>query len=71
MFLAGFAEADIVGTCEKLGNSDDPVWSKVHVSNVEALGCGTIARDDADDITPHSAAPRTRGPRGRCQAGEP
>jgi len=53
MFLAGFAEADIVGTCEKLDNPEAPVWSKVHVTNVEALGCGTIARDDADGILPH------------------
>jgi len=44
VFLAGFAEADIVGTCEKLDNPQAPVWSKVHVSNVEALGCGTITR---------------------------
>jgi predicted DNA-binding protein with PD1-like motif len=29
------------------------VWSKVHVSNVEALGCGTIARDEANGILPH------------------
>jgi predicted DNA-binding protein with PD1-like motif len=53
MFLAGFAEADIVGTCEKLDDPQAPVWSKVHVTNVEALGCGTIARDDADGILPH------------------
>ena len=53
MFLAGFAEADVVGTCEKLDDPNAPVWSKVHVANVEALGCGTIARDDADGILPH------------------
>jgi predicted DNA-binding protein with PD1-like motif len=53
MFLAGFAEADIVGTCEKLDDPQAPVWSKVHMTNVEALGCGTIARDDADGIFPH------------------
>jgi predicted DNA-binding protein with PD1-like motif len=53
MFLAGFAEADIVGTCEKLEDPQAPVWTKVHVTNVEALGCGTIARDDADGILPH------------------
>jgi predicted DNA-binding protein with PD1-like motif len=53
MFLAGFAEADVVGTCEKLDNPDAPVWSKVHVTNVEALGCGTIARDERDGILPH------------------
>ena len=29
------------------------MWTKVHVTNVEALGCGTIARDDADGILPH------------------
>jgi predicted DNA-binding protein with PD1-like motif len=29
------------------------VWSKVHVTNVEAVGCGTIARDGADGILPH------------------
>jgi predicted DNA-binding protein with PD1-like motif len=49
----GFAEADIVGTCEKLEDPQAPVWPKVHVTNVEALGCGTIARDDADGILPH------------------
>ena len=53
MFLAGFADADIVGTCEKLEDPQAPVWTKVHVTNVEALGCGTIARDDADGILPH------------------
>jgi len=53
MFIAGFAEAHIVGTCEKLKDPQAPVWTKVHVTNVEALGCGTIARGDADGILPH------------------
>lgn len=53
MFLAGLAEADIVGTCEKLEDPQAPVWTKVHVTNVEAMGCGTIARDDGDGILPH------------------
>jgi predicted DNA-binding protein with PD1-like motif len=53
MFLAGFAEADIVGTCGKLEDPNAPVWTKVHVINVEAMGCGTIARDDAEGILPH------------------
>lgn len=53
MFVAGFADPDIVGTCEKLDDPQAPVWSKVHLINVEALGCGTIARDDADGILPH------------------
>jgi predicted DNA-binding protein with PD1-like motif len=53
MFLAGFAAADVVGTCEKLDDPNAPLWSKVHVTNVEALGCGTIARDDTEGILPH------------------
>lgn len=54
MFLAGFAEADIVGACEKIENPDAPVWSKVHLTGVEALGCGTLAYDaDTDQVLPH------------------
>lgn len=53
MFVAGFASADVVGTCEKLDDPNAPVWSKVHLTNVEALGCGTIARNNADGILPH------------------
>ena len=41
MFLAGFAEADILGTCD------------MHVTNAAALGCGTIALDGANGILPH------------------
>lgn len=54
MFLAGFSEAEIVGTCEKLDDPKAPVWSKVHVENVEALGCATIASNgDGHRILPH------------------
>jgi predicted DNA-binding protein with PD1-like motif len=54
MFLAGFAEVDIVGTCEKLADPGAPVWSKVEVSGVEAFGCGTLAYDESNDrISPH------------------
>lgn len=54
MFIAGFAEAEIVGTCEKLENPEAPVWTKVHLTNAEALGCGTIAADpEIDGILPH------------------
>jgi predicted DNA-binding protein with PD1-like motif len=53
MFLAGFASVDVVGTCEKLDDPNAPVWTKVHLTNVEALGCGTIARDNDDGILPH------------------
>ncbi|MEV8038554.1 DUF296 domain-containing protein [Streptomyces sp. NPDC086182] len=54
MFIAGFAEADIVGACEKLEDPDAPVWSKVHVTGVEAMGCGTLAYDaETDSVSPH------------------
>ncbi len=54
MFIAGFAEAEIVGTCSKLDDPQAPVWSDVHLTNIEALGGGTIAYDEAEDgILPH------------------
>ncbi|MEY9211690.1 DUF296 domain-containing protein [Thermobifida halotolerans] len=54
VFIAGFAHVDIVGTCEKLADPAAPVWSKVQLSNVEALGGGTIAYDEATGtISPH------------------
>lgn len=53
MFIAGFARADIVGTCDKLDDPKAPVWTKVHVTNAEALGCGTIAQDGDGGISPH------------------
>lgn len=54
MFLAAFAEADVVGACDKLDDPAAPVWSRVHLTNAEALGCGTIAYDDQQArIVPH------------------
>lgn len=53
MFIAGFAEVDMVGTCDKLDDPKAPVWAKVHLNNLEAMGCGTIARDVGDGILPH------------------
>ncbi len=54
MFIAGFAEAAIVGTCGPLDDPLAPVWSSVLLTNVEALGGGTIAYDEAEDkILPH------------------
>jgi predicted DNA-binding protein with PD1-like motif len=54
MFIAGFAEAEIVGACEKLEDPDAPVWSKVHVTGLEAMGCGTLAYDPgSDSVLPH------------------
>ena len=54
MFIAGFSEAEIVGTCVKLDDPRAPVWSSVHLTNVEALGGGTLAYDDAEHrVLPH------------------
>lgn len=54
MFLAAFASADIVGACDELDDPAAPVWTKVHLTNAEALGCGTIAWDEQNQqILPH------------------
>lgn len=54
MFIAGFAEVEVVGTCEKLSDPAAPVWSQVHLENVEAVGCGTLAYDNqAKQVLPH------------------
>ncbi len=54
MFIAGFAEVEVVGTCSKLDDPQAPVWSSVHLTNVEALGGGTIAYDEVEGmIMPH------------------
>jgi predicted DNA-binding protein with PD1-like motif len=54
MFIAGFAEARLVGTCDKLDDPKAPVWSAVHLTNIEALGGGTLAYDPGQQtIQPH------------------
>lgn len=54
MFIAGMHEVELVGTCEKLDNPDAPVWSAVHLTNVEAIGAGTLAYDeDTQTVLPH------------------
>jgi predicted DNA-binding protein with PD1-like motif len=54
VFIAGFSDVHIVGTCEKLDDPSAPVWTKVHLSNVEAFGGGTLAYDDTNDrVAPH------------------
>src|SRR4051794_31423350 len=54
MFLAAFSEATIVGTCDKIDDPNAPVWSRVHLTNVEAFGCGTLAYNpEGDDIVAH------------------
>lgn len=53
-FIAGFAEAKIVGTCSKIDNPDAPLWDSVHLTNAEVLGSGTVAFDpEANTISPH------------------
>jgi predicted DNA-binding protein with PD1-like motif len=54
MFLAAFAEAEVVGACDKLEDPAAPVWSKVHLTNAEAMGCGTLASDEqTGQFLPH------------------
>lgn len=52
MFIAGLSDASIVGTCERLADPGAPVWSAVHLSNVEALGGGTLA-SGPEGVSPH------------------
>jgi predicted DNA-binding protein with PD1-like motif len=42
MFIAGLSTAEIVGTCQRLDDPGAPVWSSVHLTNIEALGGGTL-----------------------------
>jgi predicted DNA-binding protein with PD1-like motif len=54
MFIAGFRDVQLVGSCERLENPEAPVWSSVHLEYVEALGGGTLAYDDAaNEFRPH------------------
>lgn len=53
-FIAGFSEVEIVGACDKLEDPKAPVWSKVHLTNVEAFGGGTLAFDErSGQVHPH------------------
>ncbi|MPZ95913.1 MAG: DUF296 domain-containing protein [Propionibacteriales bacterium] len=54
MFIAGMRDVDLVGTCERLDDPEAPVWTKVNLENVEAIGGGTLAYDpEADAVLPH------------------
>jgi predicted DNA-binding protein with PD1-like motif len=54
MFIAGMSEAELVGTCEKVVDPFAPVWSSVHLENIEAAGCGTLATDPTTrELTVH------------------
>jgi predicted DNA-binding protein with PD1-like motif len=53
-FIAGFSRADLVGTCERLETPQAPVWSRVQLSNIEAVGGGTLAWNEVDGrVAPH------------------
>lgn len=53
-FIAGFRTVELVGTCEQLDDPEAPVWSRVHLANVEVLGSGTLAWDsDTGRVAPH------------------
>jgi predicted DNA-binding protein with PD1-like motif len=53
-FLGAFSHVDLVGTCAQLEEPDAPVWTNVHLTNTEVIGCGSIAHDPAtDEIVPH------------------
>lgn len=53
-FIAGFAEAKLVGTCGKIENPEAPLWESVYLTNAEVLGSGTVAFDlDENKISPH------------------
>ncbi len=52
-FIAGLAEARLVGACDKLEDPDAPVWSAVHLTNVEAFGGGTFTHLDDGTFAPH------------------
>jgi predicted DNA-binding protein with PD1-like motif len=54
IFIAGMRDVQLVGTCQKLDNPDAPVWSAVHLENVEALGADTLAYDEeSGTVLPH------------------
>jgi predicted DNA-binding protein with PD1-like motif len=54
MFIAGFRNVELVGTCQRLEDPEAPVWSSVHLEYVEALGGGTLAYDEATSgLRPH------------------
>lgn len=53
-FIAGLSTVDVVGTCQRLKDPAAPVWDKVQLTNVEALGSGTLAWDEATGtVSPH------------------
>jgi predicted DNA-binding protein with PD1-like motif len=53
-FLGGFSTAEVIGTCVRIEDPHVPVRSGVFVENVEVVGGGTLAYDEATDaVLPH------------------
>ncbi len=53
-FIAGMSEVELVGTCEKIEDKNAPIWSRVYLENVEAIGAGTLAVDEeTGQFSPH------------------
>ena len=54
MFIAGFSSVDLVGTCQRLADPHAPVWTAVQLTNIEAVGAGTLAWDETTGaVAPH------------------
>ncbi|WP_026930321.1 PPC domain-containing DNA-binding protein [Glycomyces tenuis] len=54
LFLAGMSEAELAGTCQKPEDPEAPVWSAVHLTNLEAVGAGSLAWDEeSQTVSPH------------------
>jgi predicted DNA-binding protein with PD1-like motif len=53
-FLGAFSSAEIVGTCQAPPDPMAPVWSRVQLEHVEAIGSGTVAVNPATGaLAPH------------------
>lgn len=53
-FIAGMSHVELVGTCEQVQDKQAPVWSKVYLETIEAVGAGTLAIDEeTGQISPH------------------
>lgn len=54
MFIAGFSEVEIVGTCSPVDDLNAPVWDTTVLDQVEAVGAGTVVYDpDSGQLREH------------------
>jgi len=53
-FLGAFSSVDLVATCEAPADPVAPVWSRMQLEYVEAIGSATLATDpDTGQVRPH------------------